>query len=70
LRKLRPGEASVDPFVKSHRVSKNDNVAIDIVAQQWATIADATNCWIGAPSHRGVVAAGAIDADCIPVRRE
>jgi len=30
----------VDPFVSSHRVSENDNNAIDVVAKRWARIAD------------------------------
>jgi hypothetical protein len=32
----------IDPFVKSHKVSENDNMAIDGVATQWAQIADVT----------------------------
>jgi hypothetical protein len=34
----------LDPFVKSHRVSENDNGAIDLVATAFADIADATAC--------------------------
>jgi hypothetical protein len=34
----------VDPFVKSHQVSENDNGAIDATATQWAAIADIANC--------------------------
>jgi KaiC/GvpD/RAD55 family RecA-like ATPase len=34
----------VDPFVSSHMVSENDNMAIDMVAKQWANIAAETNC--------------------------
>lgn len=30
----------IDPFVSSHRVSENDNNAIDVVAKRWARIAD------------------------------
>jgi AAA domain len=41
----------VDPFVKSHRVSENDNVAIDLVATQWAHIADVSNCAIELLHH-------------------
>jgi hypothetical protein len=41
----------IDPFVKSHKVSENDNVAIDAVATQWAEIADATNCAIELLHH-------------------
>lgn len=41
----------VDPFVKSHRVSENDNLLIDIVATHWAQIADATGCCIELLHH-------------------
>ena len=41
----------VDPFVKSHRVSENDNNAIDAVATLWAEIADVTNCAIELLHH-------------------
>jgi hypothetical protein len=41
----------IDPFVKSHRVSENDNMAIDLIAQEWAAIADATNCAIELLHH-------------------
>ncbi|MCJ2039555.1 AAA family ATPase [Methylobacterium sp. J-059] len=34
---------SIDPFVSSHRVSENDNGAIDVVAKQWAGIANDTD---------------------------
>jgi hypothetical protein len=45
------GVLIIDPFVKSHKVSENDNVAIDIVATQWAQIADITNCAIELLHH-------------------
>ncbi len=41
----------IDPFVKSHKVSENDNNAIDAVATQWAAIADVTNCAIELLHH-------------------
>jgi hypothetical protein len=41
----------IDPFVKSHKVSENDNIAIDMVAGQWASIADITNCGIELSHH-------------------
>jgi hypothetical protein len=41
----------VDPFVSSHRVSENDNNAIDMVAREWAGIADATQCAIELVHH-------------------
>ncbi len=41
----------VDPFVSSHRVSENDNNAIDVVAKRWARIADAGRCAIELVHH-------------------
>ncbi len=41
----------VDPFVSSHRVSENDNGAIDAVAKTWARIADRTGCAIELVHH-------------------
>lgn len=34
---------SADPFVSSHTLSENDNVAIDLVAKEFGRIADVTN---------------------------
>ncbi|MCZ7974118.1 AAA family ATPase [Agrobacterium salinitolerans] len=42
----------VDPFVSSHAISENDNMAMDaVVKQTWATIADRTNCSIDLVHH-------------------
>jgi len=41
----------VDPFVSSHMVSENDNMAVDMVAKQWAAIADACGCSINLVHH-------------------
>lgn len=41
----------VDPFVSSHRISENDNMAIDAVAKEWARIADVCNCAINLVHH-------------------
>lgn len=41
----------VDPFVSSHTVSENDNMAIDLVAKQWSFIADACNCSVNLVHH-------------------
>lgn len=41
----------VDPFVSSHRVSENDNGAIDLVSKQWAKIANTTGCAIDLVHH-------------------
>jgi hypothetical protein len=34
----------IDPFVSCHRVTENDNNAIDAVTKTWAGVADAGNC--------------------------
>lgn len=41
----------IDPFVSSHQVSENDNMAIDMVAKEWARIADVCNCSINLVHH-------------------
>ncbi|KQT55044.1 hypothetical protein ASG52_25260 [Methylobacterium sp. Leaf456] len=41
----------IDPFVSSHRVSENDNGAIDRVAKLWARIADETGCAVELIHH-------------------
>jgi hypothetical protein len=41
----------VDPFVSSHRVSENDNNAVERVAKTWSAIADETNCAIDLVHH-------------------
>lgn len=41
----------VDPFISSHRVSENDNNAIDVVAKRWGYCADVTRCAIEIPHH-------------------
>jgi len=41
----------VDPFVSSHRVSENSSGAIDLVAKEWASLADRCNCAIELVHH-------------------
>ena len=41
----------VDPFVSTHRVSENDNMAIDAVAKKLGSIAGAANCAIELIHH-------------------
>lgn len=41
----------IDPFVSSHRVSENASGAIDLVAKEWARLADRTNCAIELVHH-------------------
>lgn len=41
----------IDPFVSSHHVSENDNGAIDLLAKEWARLADYCNCAIELVHH-------------------
>ena len=42
----------IDPFVSSHQVNENDNVAIDLVAKQyWAVLAQRCNCAVELVHH-------------------
>lgn len=41
----------VDPFVSSHRVNENASGAIDMVAKEWARLADRCNCAIELVHH-------------------
>jgi hypothetical protein len=41
----------IDPFVSCHRVTENDNTAIDAVAKQFSAIADATGCSVNLEHH-------------------
>ncbi|MGO4438725.1 AAA family ATPase [Rhizobium sp. RAF56] len=54
----------VDPFVSSHAVSENDNMAMDaVVKQTWATIADRTNCSIDLVHHAKKVGGQEVTAE-------
>lgn len=41
----------LDPFVSSHGLSENDNRAMDLVAKEWARIADICDCSINLVHH-------------------
>ena len=41
----------IDPFVASHRVTENDNPAIEMVAASWAKIANVTGCAVELVHH-------------------
>ena len=41
----------IDPFVSSHRVTENDNMAMELVAKKWTAIADETNTAIELIHH-------------------
>ncbi|NUJ80293.1 AAA family ATPase [Methylocystis sp. FS] len=51
IRERRIDVMRIDPFVSSHRVTENDNNAIDAVVKQWAKIADVTGCAIDLVHH-------------------
>lgn len=51
IRENRIDVVIIDPFVSSHRVSENDNGAIDRVAKTWARIAEETNCAVELIHH-------------------
>ena len=43
--------AMVDPFISSHRVTENDNNAIEVVAKRWNHIAEVTNAAVDLIHH-------------------
>lgn len=51
IRDLRLDVVIIDPFVSSHRVTENDNTAIDLVAKRWGKIAEATNTAVELVHH-------------------
>jgi hypothetical protein len=53
----------IDPFVSSHSVSENDNVAIDAVAKTWARIAKRANCAVVLVHHSKKLAGEKVTAE-------
>lgn len=51
VRALRLDVVIIDPFVSSHRVTENDNNAIDLVAKRWGKIADLTDTAVELVHH-------------------
>ena len=51
IRRLRLDVVVIDPFVSSHRVTENDNSAIEVVVERWMRIAEAGNCSIELVHH-------------------
>lgn len=51
IRENEIGMVVIDPFVSSHRVTENDNGAIDRVVKTWARIADRTGCAVELVHH-------------------
>ena len=41
----------IDPFVSSHKVSENDNGAMDTVVKEWGRVADRGNCAVHLVHH-------------------
>jgi hypothetical protein len=41
----------VDPLIKAHRVTENDNMLMDAVVTMFADIADAANCYVELVQH-------------------
>lgn len=41
----------IDPFVSSHSVDENSNVAIDAVAKEWVRVAQEANCAVSLAHH-------------------
>jgi hypothetical protein len=53
----------VDPFVRSHAVTENDNSEIEIVAAQWAEIADRGNCAVELVHHSRKTGGGEVTVE-------
>lgn len=53
----------VDPFVSSHMVSENDNMAIDLVVKQWSNIAAELNCAVVLVHHTRKANGQEVDAE-------
>lgn len=51
IRANQIGLLIVDPFVASHRITENDNGAIELVASTWAEIANETGCAVELIHH-------------------
>lgn len=54
---------SVDPFVSSHRVTENDNNAMDLVAKEWGKVADRANCSVELTHHTRKMNGGEVTVD-------
>ncbi len=54
---------AIDPFVSSHAVPENDNMAIDRVMKTWAHIADETNCAVHLSHHNRKTGGGEVTVE-------
>jgi hypothetical protein len=57
------GLVIIDPFVSSHRVTENDNNAIDRVAKTWARIAEETGCAVELVHHARKTGGGEVSVE-------
>lgn len=53
----------IDPFVSSHMVSENDNMAIDMVTKQWSAIAAELDCAVVLVHHTRKANGQEVDAE-------
>jgi hypothetical protein len=53
----------IDPFVRCHEVSENDNSEIEPVAAQWADIADSGNCAVELVHHSRKTGGGEVTVE-------
>lgn len=51
IRNLKIDVLIIDPFVRTHQVGENDNVAINAVAAEWCNVADRADCAIELAHH-------------------
>jgi len=63
IRERDIGAVYIDPFVSSHRVSENDNNAVDRVAKAWGRISDVTDCAVDLVHHMRKIGTGEISVD-------
>lgn len=63
IRKFRIEVLIVDPFVKTHMISENDNVAVNLVVDAWAEIATLTGCAIELVHHTRKLNGAEVTAD-------
>jgi hypothetical protein len=54
---------SIDPFVRCHRVSENDNIAMDAVAATWAKIAEKADCAVELLHHTRKLGGGEVTVE-------
>ncbi|GEM_PF-5879196 len=63
IRQRRIDVLIIDPFVSSHMVSENDNMAVDMVVKQWSAIAAELGCAVVLVHHTRKVNGQTADAE-------